>query len=166
MSNICGIRIDERLIHGQVATFWQGSLGFSRIIVVDEESSKDQMMKTVLKIACPYGTKLSVLDAEKAARNIINQKYTEKLFIICKSPKTLLELIGYGLEISEVTVGNMSNGIGKKKISKSIFVLPVDIRDFKELDAKGIKLSLQMVPTDSPEDFNNIISRELESSGN
>lgn len=160
MSNICGIRIDERLIHGQVATFWQGSLGFSRIIVVDEKASTDQMLKAVLKIACPAGTKLNVLGAEKAAANLLSNKYPEKIFIVCKNPATVLELMDYGLVVQEITVGNMSNAKDKKKLSKSIFVSSGDIDDFKQIDSRGVKLTLQMVPSDVPENFNSVIAKE------
>ena len=50
---VCAIRIDERLIHGQVATLWQGSWNCNRIMVIDTKSANDPMLKSVLKIACP-----------------------------------------------------------------------------------------------------------------
>ena len=52
---VCAIRIDERLIHGQVATLWQGAWNCNRIMVIDSKSANDPILKSVLKIACPTG---------------------------------------------------------------------------------------------------------------
>ena len=67
---VCAIRIDERLIHGQVATLWQGSWNCNRIMVIDTKSANDPMLKSVLKIACPTGVRLSVLEPDTAAANL------------------------------------------------------------------------------------------------
>ena len=84
---VCAIRIDERLIHGQVATLWQGSWNCNRIMVIDAKSANDPILKSVLKIACPTGVKLSVLEAEKAAANLLSGKYgRERITIVTKRP--------------------------------------------------------------------------------
>ena len=72
---VCAIRIDERLIHGQVATLWQGSWNCNRIMVIDTKSANDPMLKSVLKIACPTGVRLSVLEPDTAAANLQSGKY-------------------------------------------------------------------------------------------
>ena len=64
-------RIDDRLIHGQVASMWTNQLGATRIMVVDDKAAFDDMVKTSLKLATPYGVALSVLPIEKAASRII-----------------------------------------------------------------------------------------------
>jgi PTS system mannose-specific IIB component len=152
---ICAIRIDERLIHGQVATLWQGSWGCNRIMVIDEASSKDPLLKSVLKISCPSGVKLSVLTPEKAAENLKSDKYgSERITIVTKRPQVIVDLINYGLEISTpVTIGNMSNDKTKTKIAKNIGVTKDDVESFRKLNKLGIKLVSQMVPSEVPASF-------------
>ena len=83
---VCAIRIDERLIHGQVATLWQGSWNCNRIMVIDTKSANDPMLKSVLKIACPTGVRLSVLEPDTAAANLQSGKYgKERITIVCGS---------------------------------------------------------------------------------
>lgn len=152
---VIAIRIDERLIHGQVATLWQGAWNCNRIMVIDDKSANDPMLKSVLKIACPTGVKLSVLEAKKASANLQTDRYgNERITIVTKTPGVICELIdnGYKLE-TEVTVGNMSNGAGKKRVSKSICVSEKDIKDFHCLNDLGIKLNSQMVPSEAPHPF-------------
>ena len=62
------VRIDERLIHGQVATMWTNALRLTRIMVVGDDIVKNDIQKTALKTACPHGVHLSILTAKGAAR--------------------------------------------------------------------------------------------------
>ena len=93
---VCAIRIDERLIHGQVATLWQGSWNCNRIMVIDTKSANDPMLKSVLKIACPTGVRLSVLEPDTAAANLQSGKYgKERITIVTTTPGNLLRLIDH-----------------------------------------------------------------------
>ncbi len=152
---VCAIRIDERLIHGQVATLWQGAWNCHRIMVIDAKSANDPVLKSVLKIACPTGVKLSVLEAEKAAANLQSGRYgKERITIVTKTPQCLLDLIdnGYQLEC-DITVGNMSNGAGKKRVSRNICVTEADVTNFRRLNDLGYKMYAQMVPSETPSPF-------------
>lgn len=151
---IIAVRIDGRLIHGQVANLWTTKLDISRIMVVDDEVSENAIEKSGLKLATPAGVKLSVLPIEKAATNILAGKYdSQRLLIIAKKPDRLLKLVELGVPIKEINVGNMSQSEESKAISKSINVLGNDVEAFKKLDAAGVKLVSQMVPSDKSEDF-------------
>ncbi|MGM0218792.1 PTS system mannose/fructose/N-acetylgalactosamine-transporter subunit IIB [Enterococcus sp. AZ126] len=151
---IIAVRIDGRLIHGQVANLWTTKLDISRIMVVEDEVSENAIEKSGLKLATPAGVKLSVLPIEKAATNILAGKYdSQRLLIIAKKPDRLLKLVELGVPIKEINVGNMSQSEESKAISKSINVVENDIEAFKKLDAAGVKLVSQMVPSDKSEDF-------------
>lgn len=82
---IIGVRIDGRLIHGQVANLWVTKLSITRILVVDDEVAMNTVEKSGLKLATPAGVKLSVLPIEKAAENILAGKYdSQRLLIVAK----------------------------------------------------------------------------------
>ena len=163
---VCAIRIDERLSHGQVATLWQGAWNCNRIMVIDSKSANDPILKSVLKIACPTGVKLSVLEAEKAAANLVSGKYgRERITIVTKTPQCLCDLIrgGYELE-ADITVGNMSNGADKKRVSKNICVTEADVENFNYLSGLGYKLYSQMVPSEAPSPFMPMLEAALKKS--
>lgn len=160
---VCAIRIDERLIHGQVATLWQGAWKCSRIMVIDEASSKDPLLKSVLKISCPPGVHLSVLTPEKAAENLKSGKYgAERITIVTKKPQSIVDLHNYGFEIpGSVTIGNMSNDRTKTKVARNISVTEEDVKNFRILNELGIKLVSQMVPSDVQTDFMSILEKAI-----
>lgn len=152
---VIAIRIDERLIHGQVATLWQGVWNCNRIMIIDEKSANDPVLKSVLRIACPGAVRLSVLEASTAAKNLLSGKYgNEKIVIVTKTPGNVVALMEAGFKPDcDITVGNMSNGENKKKVTNNIAVTDQDITDFDTLNAKGCHLVKQLVPTEAASDL-------------
>ena len=81
-NGIVSVRLDERLIHGQVAAVWTRTLGITRIMIVDNEIVHDEVAKIALKSAVPVGIKLSILTTESAAKKInAGQYYDQKVFL-------------------------------------------------------------------------------------
>ncbi|MBM7708926.1 PTS system mannose/fructose/N-acetylgalactosamine-transporter subunit IIB [Enterococcus lemanii] len=158
--SIIGVRIDGRLIHGQVANLWTTKLNISRIMVVDDEVAKNAIEKSGLKLATPSGVKLSILPIEKAATNILAGKYdSQRLLIVARKPDRLLKLVELGVSLEEINVGNMSQTPETRSITKSINVVDADIEAFNELNRKGVRLVAQMVPSDKAENFMELLKK-------
>ncbi|CCI87413.1 PTS mannose/fructose/sorbose transporter subunit IIAB [Lactobacillus gigeriorum] len=148
------VRIDERLIHGQVATLWTNALKLQRIMVVDDEIVKSPIQKTALKTACPNGVHLSILTTKGAARRINSGKYEgQTVLLLVKNPGVLRKLVDLAVLLPEINVGNMSTKAGTKQVAKSVAVSAQDIADFKYLAEKGSHLYHQMVPAEAKSEF-------------
>lgn len=157
---IIGVRIDGRLIHGQVANLWTTKLNIGRIMVVDDEVAENAIEKSGLKLATPAGVKLSILPIEKAAANILAGKYdSQRLLIVARKPDRLLKLVELGVPLEEINVGNMSQTPETRSITKSINVVDADVEAFNELDRKGVRLVAQMVPSDKAEKFMELLKK-------
>lgn len=151
---IVNIRIDERLIHGQVAAVWTRTLGANRIMVIDHAAVNSDIQKSALKMACPQNCKLSVLSVGKACENLKNKKYEgEKIFIVVKSPETLKELYDAGYEFPKVTVGNMAKKAGARQVKDTVYITEQNEQDFKYLAHEGVVFDACMVPSDPVFDF-------------
>lgn len=101
------VRIDERLIHGQVATMWTNRLQLTRLMVVDNQVVKSSIQKTALKTACPANVHLSILTSKGAAKRIKSHQYDgQRVLLLVKGPAILKELadlqVGY-LQLMSVT---------------------------------------------------------------
>ena len=98
--NIVLARIDDRLIHGQVATVWSKVTGCTRIIVCDDDVAKDTIRATLLKQVAPAGIKSHVVDLEKAVRVYNNPKYeNEKCLLLFTNPTSVLYMVEHGVDI-------------------------------------------------------------------
>lgn len=158
MQTIVNTRIDERLIHGQVAVLWSTHTKATRIMIVDNEVVKDPVNKAALKMVCPQQCKLSILTTQRAAENLKAGKYDgEKVFIIAKGPHALREIEELGYHFDEINVGNMGGKQNTVTVKKSVACTPQDIEDFLYLASKGVKLNAKMAPTDADVDFEALV---------
>lgn len=157
MKGIIHIRIDDRLIHGQVASRWSTGLKATRIMVINDEVANDDIQKSVLRMVAPVGISTSIITKEKAVNNISAGKYEgQRVLVVLKSPVDVLNLIESGLDIKEVNVGNMANRKNTVQIKRSVNVTPEEVEAFRELISLGVKLTAKMVPDESDsllEDF-------------
>lgn len=145
---IVHVRIDNRLIHGQVATMWTNQLKTTRIMVVDDAASKNDIKKTALKMATPSGVALSVLSVDKAAENIRNGKYDgQRVMMILGVVETLKRLLDRGVQIDTCNVGNLPAGEGRYYIAPTVAVSEGEARQLLEIDGSGVELTLQLIPS-------------------
>lgn len=143
-------RIDDRLIHGQVATVWTKETRVSRIIIVSDEVEKDTVRKTLLTQVAPPGVKASVVDVEKAIRVYNNPKYTnDRVMLLFTNPTDVLRLVEAGVDIQSVNIGGMSFKEGKSMITNAVAVDDKDLNAFRELDNRGIELEIRKVAADN-----------------
>lgn len=156
MQDIICFRIDDRLIHGQVAAVWTKHLHQTRIVVVDDEANGSDLQKQMLKMACPPGIKLSVLTVEKAIRNFNDKKYDgDKILAIAKCPQTIVRLVKEGFMpfmTKEIVVGNMSGSKTKRKVAAGFNVDDNDVEAFKTINDAGVKCYYQLLPTNNKEE--------------
>ncbi len=142
-------RIDDRLIHGQVATVWSKVTNCQRIIVCDNEVAKDTIRATLLKQVAPAGIKSHVVDLDKAVRVYNNPKYeNDRCLLLFTNPASVLYMVEHGVDIKSVNIGGMSFHEGKHQITGAVSVDDADIEAFKKLNEKGIELEIRKVDTD------------------
>lgn len=158
MKGFVNIRIDDRLIHGQVATRWSTGLKANRIMVVDNEVANDDIQKSVLRMAAPAGISTSIITEEKAINNIQAGKYdNQRVLMVVKRPKVLLNLINAGIPIDKINVGNMSNRDETVQIKKSVSLTEEERADLEAIMAKGVLVTAQMVPDDPETNLKNFL---------
>lgn len=151
-------RVDERLIHGQVAMVWTNTVGASRIIVVNDEAVKDEMIIAGLKMAKPAGVKLSILSVKRAGEKFAEDAYNgEKVFLITKNVSDMAKLIRADVPITAFNVGNVAKREGSRAIKKSVNLTEADIADIREMTDKGVKITAQMLPNESDQSILNML---------
>ena len=158
-NGIVNFRLDERLIHGQVATYWTRTLQADRIIVADDDVLKDQIGMEALKAAVPSGVHLSILSVDAAAKRLNEGRYSgQRVFLIVNKPKTISRMLDAGLKVKEVNIGNMGEKEGRKQIKKSVYCTPDEIAEIKSMEEKGVQVYAQMVPNDEKKTFESYLN--------
>ena len=143
-------RIDDRLIHGQVATRWTKESRVTRIVVVNDDVAKDSVRSTMLKSVAPPGVTAHVVPVDKMIRVYNNPEYAnERMMLLFTNPTDVVRLMEAGVEFKSINIGGMAYKDGKKMITSAVAVDDKDIEAFKVLDAKGIELDVRKVSNDS-----------------
>lgn len=146
---IINIRVDERLIHGQVANMWTSRLNITRIMVADDQVAESDIDKMALKMAVPAGVKLSILPFRTAAENIISGKYdSQRVLLLIKSVPALMALYEYHLPMPEINIANVTELHNGLQITKSVSLSAENISRLQQLGAHDIKIISQRVPND------------------
>jgi len=155
------VRIDDRLIHGQVVENWMKFLKIDHVVVVNDFVASDRMQKTLFSMAVSDHAKISILTITQAKEAILNGQFErDRAMLLLVSPQDVLSLIDKGVRIKEINVGGMHYSPDKKQILKAISVSKEDMQAFQELDKLGIHLEARMVPDDEKIDIMEIIKRE------
>lgn len=127
------LRLDERLLHGQVTTTWLSYLGIKQIIIANDEVAQDNIQMQLLKMTAPKDIKMMIVDVEKA-KGLINDPRTEnmKLMVICSNLDDTYEIISNCKSVKDVNLANYGfqanpNAENKKMLTSN---LSVDTREF------------------------------------
>ncbi len=144
------VRIDDRLIHGQVVVGWGNYLKPDRILLCSDTIASVPWQKEIYSAAgilSPHDLKISIL-TENETINYFNQKQfnQEKVILLVETPQELSSLIEKGAPIDKINVGGMHFRQGKKQLANFIFVDNEDLKYFKILKNKNINLEGLDVP--------------------
>ena len=156
------MRIDDRLIHGQIVTAWISGSKANTIMVADDKAAKDSLQQTMLKFAVPSGIKLIINSIEDAAKTLNDPLIKEAVLLIVRNPKCAYELLLKGVSVQSVNVGNISNSKsekGRKKLLQFIFVEPEDVEYLKKIYDMGIKLDVRAIPNDKSIDGMDLLTK-------
>ncbi|OJG98917.1 hypothetical protein RV18_GL002779 [Enterococcus termitis] len=145
------IRIDDRIIHGQVVTRWMSERKCDGVVAVDDPSAKNPVLAKMLKSAVPLPLKGFVMTEEEIIQKwpkIVESK--RQYFLIARSPETLVRIFESGVDfisqLSELNVGPMSARDGAKKYGKNLSMLSAEESAFDTLQKYGMTISFQLVP--------------------
>ncbi|MDE9540192.1 PTS mannose transporter subunit IIAB [Xenorhabdus bovienii] len=143
-------RIDDRLIHGQVATRWTKETNVKRIIVVSDDVAQDTVRSTLLKQVAPPGVSAHVIDVAKCVRVYNNPKYAgERVMLLFTNPTDVLRIVEGGVSLESINIGGMAFRQGKTQINNAISVDSADIEAFEKLNSRGIELEARKVSSDA-----------------
>lgn len=153
MGQIVLTRIDDRLIHGQVMTSWLNFTGATKIMVIDNQTAADPFLKTVLKNAVPGNIGLGLFTEEKAADRLRKGfKPDDKVIILVKYPKTILNLIEAGISFETLNIGGMGASAGRSKFYKNISATEDEKEYLRKIIASGCKTEIQIIAEDAKVD--------------
>ncbi|HCB1497538.1 TPA: PTS sugar transporter subunit IIB [Klebsiella michiganensis] len=148
------LRVDHRLLHGQVAFSWTQYVGADCILIANDNVPEDELRKTTIKLAKPPSVKLvikNINDSIEAIKSGVTDKYN--LFIVVESVDDAWRITNAVGNIKSINLGGIKAKEGSQNISKAINLLPKEIEQLQQLVGNGVEVEIRQVPNDRKQLF-------------
>ena len=171
MMRVARVRVDDRLIHGQVVVKWLRYLDCKQILIVDDELWRDDFMQSVLRLAAPSDVRVHVAPVRQAAK-LLQSSTLEAMsrhpsgeassnghgvLVLLRSPQTALALLDNGFLFSELNIGALAAGEGTTRLYKSISANSEQIAALRAMQDRGVRIYSQMVPEEHPVEMSELL---------
>lgn len=148
------LRIDDRLIHGQVLLGWVKTLKIDTIILADDELACDTKYKKLYENIVPSNIVIYIIRLEDVLNMIRENKLNfKKCLLIVDSPIKALRLFDLGFFIKSINIGGIHQSSGREKILSDLWVNASEKAAFQALAKREVKLEMQALPTDNKIDL-------------
>lgn len=154
------VRIDDRLIHGQVMTSWLNYTSANKIMIIDDEVANDPFMKSVLKTCVPANVKLATFTVEKAAARLKKGFAGDQCIILLKYPETLSCLKNEGIVFDRINIGGMGAGGDRKQFYRNISMSKEEIQILRDLVNAGSSVGIRIIAEDGDIDISRMLDKE------
>lgn len=154
MAKVTLVRIDYRLVHGQVAVKWSKAADATKIIVVDDKVAKDDMMKNIFKMAAPPGVKVLCYSVEKCISKWNEKQFGDgRVMMMFKDVDTCYRTFKAGYPLEKLQLGNIPKKTGRNQLDNEVFASPEEIAQLKEMAAAGVDIIIHTIPEKSAVSF-------------
>jgi PTS system mannose-specific IIB component len=146
--DIALVRVDNRLVHGQILEAWVPFIEAKCIIVVDDNSSCDFFCETVIRMAVPSEIEVNICSVEDFAANYVYaQGNGKKTIVLFSNIADALKAYHLGFHFEKLNIGNIHHEDYKVCCAPSVFLCETEIQDvFKLLEDEGVAVELKRVP--------------------
>lgn len=154
------VRVDDRLIHGQVLMGWTRALSVDHAVVADDAAATDPMQSSLMKMAAPTGLKVSVLSVDDAAEQLTGDAFaSDRVIVIVRGSETLVRLYEAGVDLGKVNIGNVRSGEERTRLTKEVHASSEELEQWRKLDEAGVRLEAQWLPNQKKTDLNKLLRK-------
>ena len=164
-AKIAALRVDDRLIHGQVAMTWTKQLRVQGIVVANDDAASDNTQKMALKMAVPAGIKVLIKPVDEAIR-VLNDPRAAKMriLVLTRTVKDALKVRKQVGEIEFLNIGNTGRFDGidiseKQLLSPTIMLTDAEVQALRELVEVDPKTCMQQIPNDEKKLIKDVIGQ-------
>jgi PTS system mannose-specific IIB component len=146
--NIVLVRVDSRLVHGQILEAWVPHVKAKCIIVVDDKVAGDSFFETVIRMAVPSDMEVIISSVDDFVQNYTYTHGTgKKTIVLFSNIADACNAFSRGFRFERLNIGNVYNNEYKICCSSSVFLCEEEISNIENmLKETGVFVELQRVP--------------------
>ncbi|NJD61243.1 MAG: PTS sugar transporter subunit IIB [Deltaproteobacteria bacterium] len=144
------VRVDCRLIHGQVVETWLPHTGANCLLVANDDLAGNTCLRTVMELAVPPSIHVMFCRLGDVASSLAEiDRAGEKAILLCATFEDALRIHRTGVRFPALNVGNLHYATGKVEISPSVFFSPEDFDAVHCFCHSGIAVNVRATPFDA-----------------
>ncbi|MCF3944098.1 PTS system mannose/fructose/N-acetylgalactosamine-transporter subunit IIB [Oceanobacillus alkalisoli] len=160
MANIKLIRIDTRLIHGQVITKWLKVAGANRIVIIDDDLSEDDFMADIYVAAAPTGISIEILSVNEATQLWKeNELGVGNILLLFKDVESCYNCYKQGFPIQYLQIGGLASAPGRVTVLRAVSFDKKDVEQLQEMEEGGSDIYLHIIPEEQKVKLENAIKK-------
>lgn len=154
------LRVDDKLLHGQVAFSWVRNLKIHTIVIADDRIAYDEFSKMTLGLSKPVGVNLKILEVKDAIVFLKEQLHSElHVMAIVNSLQNVDRILENIPDINSVNLGSLRERYGSQTYSKDIALTKEDIQICRKIMAQGHELEMRMTYSDVRLDIKDLLDK-------
>lgn len=146
------LRVDDRLVHGQVVAGWARPLGIQSLVLASDRISRDEWAVTAYKLAVPDGISFACVDLGSCLQAVGPGTDQRRVMVLVERIADATVLIEAGLAVKEVNIGGLNYSEGARSVAPYIYLTIDEIGACVRLHQLGIKVIGRQLPNSPPVD--------------
>lgn len=154
------VRVDDRLLHGQIIAVWCKHQPFTQIVIVDDATAADPFFEEVLTLAAPPSIQVRVFSLDEGIRALGREDVPHKTtMILLKSPADAVRLYEGGIHYTALNIGGLSSRSGRRNVYKNIAIAEEELALLETLAEQGVAVTFLTVPGEKPRGLREILKQ-------
>jgi mannose/fructose/N-acetylgalactosamine-specific phosphotransferase system component IIB len=143
------VRVDNRLIHGQVVEAWLPHLKVSRVVVADDEAASSPLVRAAMALAVQSAIDVQIFPLAQVDFAGVSRD-SVKTLVLLREVAAVPFAKEHGLKVEQLNLGNVHFSTGRRQVSSSVFLAESELRDLQRLAEEGVRVEARAVPSERP----------------
>lgn len=152
-------RLDERLIHGQIAIKWSRHTSVDHIVVANDAAASSAIIQKSLMMAAPSNIKTAIKSVDEAIK-LLNDPRCEAMsvLLLVKNAKDMLRILDSIKGIQKINIGNYGRveaenfGYKRKTYGRNLYLDETEVPEFRKIAEKAEQLNIECIYQTTPEE--------------
>ena len=152
-------RIDNRLVHGQIISTWMPHLRLQKFVVINDALPTNTLRMKMFRMAIPHTVDFQALSIDEAARSLsASLRPDTPAIVLLETIEDAVRLFEAGHPFTNLNLGNVHHGPGRRSYTPSVFLSEADISQLKVLFRRGVRCEIKSLPTQDPMDLSPLLA--------
>ena len=152
------VRVDNRLIHGQVVEAWLPHLKVSRVVVADDEAASSPLIRAAMALAVQSAIEVQILPLAQVDFAALSKDGVRTL-VLLRDVASVPFAAAQGLTLEQLNLGNVHFGAGRRQVSPSVFLAEAELKTLQQLAEQGVRVEARAVPSEKPVELPDLTER-------